>query len=274
MKRILLMCILISNQVFATDFEQLTGIQGSDYQQLHSKAVDHDYHIFIKLPDQAKSEPYTKWPVVYLLDGGNMFPMLSPYADYLLWAKDLPPVILVGISYGTDDWRQGNNRSTDFTLPAKDREHYGGAALFHRFLSAELMPLIEAKYPADPKQRVLFGHSLGGQFGLYCAMFQPQTFSGIIASNPAIHRNLESFLVNNEATDIQPKLFIMQADNDDEVYQKPRQQWLAHWQDKPHSWQQKVMTAQGHNHMSSVPTAFRQGMMWLFSKPTTEPKQP
>ena len=146
--------------------------------------------------------------------------------------------------------------------------------MFHQFLSTELMPLIEEKYPADPQHRVLFGHSLGGQFALYCAMFQPQTFAGIIASNPAIHRNLELFLVDPEPTENKPKLFIMQADNDDEVYQKPRQQWLLHWQNKPRNWQQHVITAQDHNHMSSVPTAFRQGMMWLFSKPTTEQNQP
>jgi hypothetical protein len=28
----------------------------------------------------------------------------------------------------------------------------------------------------------------------------------------------------------------------------------------------QVMTAQGHNHMSSIPAAFRQGMKWLLAK--------
>lgn len=266
--------LMIYQAVGAADLDQLTALQNTDYKLLHSNVLNHDYHIYIKVPAEADVDKGKTWPVVYLLDGGHTFPMLSPYADYLLVAKELPPVIWVAISYGTDDWRLGNKRSTDFTLPAKDREHYGGAEDFHRFLSKELFPWVEGKYPADPKQRVLFGHSMGGQFALYCAMFQPQTFAGIIASNPAIHRNVEAFLVEQTPTKIQPKLFIMQAENDDEIYQQSRQQWLAHWKDQPRNWQQHVITAWGHNHMSSVPTAFRQGMLWLFSKPTTEQNKP
>ncbi len=260
--KIAVVLLLISVQLCAADLDQLTALKGSTYHLMHSEVVDHDYHIYVHVPRQA-AEQAKKLPVVYLLDGGNTFPMLAPYARYLSWPGDIPPVIMVGISYGTDDWRQGNKRSTDYTLPAKDRDDYGGAKKFHQFLSTELIPMIERNYPADPQQRLLFGHSLGGQFALYCAMFQPQTFSGLIASNPAIHRNTALFLVTPEATDEQPRLFIMQADQDDEAYRLPRQKWLAYWQDKPHHWQQQVMTIKGHNHMSSVPAAFRQGMKWL-----------
>mgnify|MGYP001827115150 CR=1 FL=1 len=245
----------------AASTEHLTALQGTDYHLVHSKVVDHDYHVFVKVPETEKSE---KLPVVYLLDGGNLFPMLTPYARYLNIFDEVPPVIMVGISYGTSDWRQGNMRSRDYTLPAKRREHYGGAEKFHQFLTQELIPMIEKKYPADPKQRILLGHSIGGQFALYCAMFQPQTFTGLIASNPAIHRNTDLFLKPLELSSHHPKLFIMQADKDDDQFKKPRQQWLDYWRDKPHHWQQQVMTAKDHNHMSSVPVAFRRGLMWLF----------
>jgi predicted alpha/beta superfamily hydrolase len=196
--------------------------------------------------------------------------MLASYHKYLNWPGDTPEMILVGISYGTDDWRQGNRRSTDYTLPAEGRDHYGGAALFHRFLTEELMPWVERTYPADPNQRLLFGHSLGGQFALYCALFKPDTFAGIIASNPAIHNNTAAFMLPPPATESQPKLVVVQADGDDTRYQQARQQWLDYWQQHPHHWLQQVITVPGHNHMSSVPAAFRQGMMWLYPpKPTT-----
>jgi len=35
-------------------------------------------------------------------------------------AEEIPEAILVGISYGTDDWQQGNLRSTDFTAPSAE----------------------------------------------------------------------------------------------------------------------------------------------------------
>ncbi|TDR23730.1 alpha/beta hydrolase [Marinicella litoralis] len=270
MKLIVMVLLLLCGASQAAGLQHLTGLQGSEYHKIHSKTVDHDYHIYVHVPQQVT--PDKKWPVVYLLDGGNTFPMFVPYAKYMTFLNEIPPVILVGISYGSSDWQQGNRRSTDFTLPAADREHYGGAEQFHRFLSAELMPLIEQKYPVDPKQSMLFGHSLGGQFALYTTQFQPQTFSAVIASNPAIHRNLDLFLAQGLPSKHQPKLFIMQADNDDVRFQKPRKKWLDYWQQKPHHWQLKVMTAAGHNHMSSITAAFRQGMVWLLAE-TKQPKQ-
>lgn len=246
--------------VEAEKIEHLTALQGSTYHLLHSEFVDHDYHIFVQVPE---TEVYEKLPVVYLLDGGNLFPMLTPYAKYLNIPDELPPMILVGISYGTQDWRKGNMRSRDYTLPAKERDHYGGAENFHQFLQQELIPLIEKTYPANPDKRFLMGHSIGGQFALYTTMYQPGTFSGLIASNPAIHHNTEAFLKPVPPATAMTQLFIMQADNDDEQFKKPRKQWLDHWQKQPRHWQQKVMTISGHNHMSSVPAAFRYGMKWL-----------
>ena len=255
----------------AEKIDHLTALQGTEYHLLHSEIIDHNYHVFVKVPE---IEGVEKLPVIYVLDGGNLFPMLTPYARYLSVVDELPPVIMVGISYGTDDWRKGNMRSRDFTLPAEGRDHYGGAEKFHQFLVKELIPLIEKKYPADPKHRILMGHSIGGQFVLYNAMFQPQIFTGLIASNPAIHRNTELFMQPFDTNTNKPKLFILQADQDDDQFKKPRQQWLDYWQDKPHHWQQEVMTIQGHNHMSSVPAAFRQGLKWLLQEPNTTEQKP
>ncbi|MGJ8662585.1 MAG: alpha/beta hydrolase [Marinicella sp.] len=263
----LLLLIVLPGFCLAANTDNMTSLSGSSYQMMHSKEVGHDYHIYIKTPEMTAENKSQKFPTIYLLDGGNTYPMFVPYAKYLSWTDNTPPVIMVGISYGTDDYKKGNKRSTDFTLPAVGRDHYGGAEKFHQFLINELFPMIEKEYPSDPNQRILFGHSLGGQFGLYSAMFQPQTFSGIIASNPAIHRNTDSFLIDIEPSEHQPKLFIMQADNDNEQYKAPRKKWLDYWHNKPHHWQKQVMTAQGHNHMSSLPVAFRQGMLWLFPKP-------
>ena len=249
--------------IHSQPLEHLNGLNISHYQLLSWTTLEHDYHIYVRVPPGTKTSE--KLPTVYLLDGGNTYPMLVPYAKYLGFFDELPPMILVGIAYGTDDWRQGNRRSTDFTLPAEGQDHYGGAESFHRFLTQELLPWVEKNHPSDPQQRILFGHSLGGQFAIYSTMFQPETFAGLIASNPAIHRNTERFTGTVESTQAQPRLFIMQADGDGDNYQQSRDAWFHHWADQPHHWQLQVKTAVGHTHMSSVPNAFRQGMMWLLS---------
>jgi predicted alpha/beta superfamily hydrolase len=267
-KHFLLVILFIQASVTASQpIHHLSGLNDSHYQLLHSAILDHDYHIYVRVPPGTKSED--KLPTVYLLDGGNTFPMLAPYAKYLELLEETPPIMLVGIAYGTDDWRQGNRRNTDYTLPAAEPDYYGGAAPFHRFLTEELMPWVETNHPSDPNNRILFGQSLGGQFALYCAMFQPDTFAGLIASNPAIHRNTDAFTTaisgDFQATEASPRLFIMQADGDEARFQQARDVWLNHWQGKDHHWQTQVMTAIGHNHMSSVPAAYRQGMLWLLN---------
>jgi predicted alpha/beta superfamily hydrolase len=257
--------LLVCGWAQAADMDHLTSLRDVDYLALKSITNQHQYHVFIKAPDTGQATPAGGYPVVILLDGGNLFPMLAAYHQYLELSEELPPVILVGLSYGTHDWRAGNKRSTDYTLPAKDRAHYGGAELFRNMLMSELMPLIETRYPVNQQRKILMGHSIGGQFALYEAMFQPADFFGLIASNPAIHRNTGAFLKSPKATAEQPRLFIMQADGDDETFRLPRQQWLDHWQDQPHHWSMKVETLPGHNHMSSVPAAYRQGMLWLLN---------
>lgn len=244
------------------NLDHLTGFSDTSYQAFSDEQTGHNYHVYVRVPLNTKE----KLPTVYLLDGGNTFPMLTPYAKYMTFTEELPPIITVGISYGTDDWKKGNKRSTDFTLPAKDRADYGGAEKFHRFLSTELIPWVEQQFPSNPKQRILFGHSIGGQFVIYNAMFQPATFYGLIASNPAIHNNADAFMVDVDINQKPTKLFVFQADGDDDRYKLPRQQWLNYWQNKPHHWLQKTTTKEGHNHMSSVPDAFRYGLKWLLTK--------
>lgn len=270
---VLLVMLCLAHWSVAEPLSHLQGMQNITYHAMKSAHTDSTYHIYVSSPSVSKD---TQLPVVYLLDGGNTFPMLASYAKYMMFSEEIPPLILVGISYGTDEFKQGNFRSRDFTLASAERSYYGGAPQFHRFLTTELMPWVAQQHAIDDDKKILFGHSIAGQFVLYNAMFQPQTFSGLIASNPAIHRNVEAFIAPLPTTQAKPKLVLMQAEQDDEQFQTPRTQWLDHWHNKPHHWQLKIMQANGHNHMSSVPSAFRQGLLWLFNQPQTsnEIKQP
>ncbi len=223
----------ISNQSTACDvdaFSHMQAIAGTRNHDLHSEKTGYDYHILVRLPDSYDESKSQRYPVIYLLDGGATFPMLAAYYNYLRFEEVVPDLIVVGISYGTYDWRQGNHRSTDFTAPTDQREHWGGATAFQAALDQEILPLIEETYRADVEKRMIFGQSLGGQFVLYTALTRPDLFWGHIASNPALNRNLDFYLEPHpKAGSTRSRLFVARGSEDEAVYRRPGQAWMKHW---------------------------------------------
>jgi len=264
----LLFCLLASPVLGSNiDPSLLQGLGDVRYHEYESTGLDRTFHVFVRLPEEYDFSEGTL-PTVYLLDGGITFPLLSAYYRYLRLGEEVPISILVGIAYGTDDWQQGNKRSTDYTAPSDEREFWGGAGRFQQMLADELLPFIESTYRSDPARRVLFGQSLGGQFVLYTAQTRPDLFWGHIASNPALHRNLDFFLATRpeNATLDRSKLFVAEATGDAEEFLEPRARWIEHWSvvDTP-PWELEIRRLDGHSHFSAVPAAFRQGMFWLFA---------
>ncbi|MEJ2534588.1 MAG: alpha/beta hydrolase-fold protein, partial [Gammaproteobacteria bacterium] len=191
---------------------------------------------------------------------------------YLHLGKELPSLILVGISYGATRFRDGNMRSTDFTAPADDRDFWGGAGEFQAVLREELIPLVESRYRADPERRVLFGQSLGGQFVLYTALTEPELFHGRIASNPALHRNLDFFLEwrgSRPAPEGASRLFVASGALDAPRFREPALAWRDHWATRERPWTLEFRTLEGQTHFSAAAEAFTQGMKWLLAPPVS-----
>lgn len=91
-----------------------------------------------------------RYPVIYATDGDAAYPPEGRFANFQrIMERRGTQAILVGIG-GTA------RRGTDYALP--------GARDYHAFLVQELIPLIESRYRADPKRRILSGLSLGGSF--------------------------------------------------------------------------------------------------------------
>jgi len=191
----------------------MSGLGEAHYHRLESEILGRGFHLFVRLPESYGDRPEFRFPVAVLLDGGTTFPLLAAYYRYLSLAGEVPDMVLVGLGYGAERREDGNMRGTDFTAESAEREHYGGAPRFLEVLRRELLPLIEDRYRVDPRRRILFGQSLGGQFVIYSASAAPDLFWGHIASNPALHRNLELFLRRPAATDSAPvaKLFVASA---------------------------------------------------------------
>jgi predicted alpha/beta superfamily hydrolase len=245
-------------------FDHIQTLRNVEHHTVHSDVVDRDYYVSVRLPNDY-DENEASYPTIYVLDGGALFPLFAGYLNYLNFAEEVPPIILVGISYGADNFADGNFRGTDYTAPSPEREHYGGAANFLTFLKEDVLPLIEKNYRSDSDRRVVFGHSLGGQFVLFAAQTDPGAFWGYVASNPALHRNLDFFLTTTPTQPSKSKLFVASAEFDDARFREPAVAWMQHWnQQEELPWSLKTMDLDDHVHMSSPPDAFRQGMRWLF----------
>lgn len=268
LKSVLHLLILAAAPAAAVDSQFMQAIGDAHYHHVESKNVGRDYHVFVKLPDAYDESADVSYPTVYVLDGGALFPLFAAYYRYLNFGQEVPDMIIVGISYGTDLPEDGNFRSTDYSAPSEERDYWGGAGNYQLFLGNELLPLIEKNYRSDPGRRIVFGQSMGGQFVLYSALTQPDLFWGHIASNPALHRNLPFYLERFiYAPETGPsKLFVSSGTLDEPRYRVPAQKWIRHWNamaEKP--WQLKTVDLEGQSHMSAAPEAFRQGMHWLFS---------
>lgn len=251
------------------DPQLLQSLGDVKYHELKPKSLGRPLHIFVDLPEKYH-ESDASYPTIYLLDGGNTFPLMAAHHHYLRFGDEAPAAILVGISYGADTFKEGNYRQTDFTAPWSERSFWGGAAVFQSVLEEELLPLIETAYRSDPSRRVLFGHSLGGQFVLFNALTRPELFYGHIASNPAINRNLPFFLEwHGPEAPGRPlsRVFVASSEFDDPGIRKATLDWVAHWQAvKPSPWTLEFRTLPGQSHLSSTPEAFRLGLDWLFFK--------
>jgi tetratricopeptide (TPR) repeat protein len=97
----------------------------------------------------------------------------------------------------------------------------GGAPRFRAFLSKELIPEIDRTYRTQDF-RVLFGHSAGGQFALYCLTSDPTLFQAYFALSPSLDwddelpvRSLESYFSSTQTSTQTLKTFVYVGRGDD-----------------------------------------------------------
>ncbi|MGS2719174.1 alpha/beta hydrolase [Paraglaciecola aestuariivivens] len=267
-----LVLLLVLNTAAAKEpavaWDKLYGLGQVEYFTLSKTKADDTkqlYHMFVRVPVQHANSPKS-YPTLYLLDGGTNFPLFSAYYQYLAFAQDVPEMIIVGISYGSQVVSHGNNRSTDFTAPSELKPSWGGAKAFDEFFTDQIMPAVQSRYAVDQSKQVLFGQSLGGQFALYTSMYGSAPFYAVIASNPAIHRNLDFFKQPLAPRTQRPLAYISSAEFDAPIFRQPTLDWQSYWQDKAPEWPRQFVHLAKHNHLSANPEVFRDGLIWVFKQ--------
>jgi predicted alpha/beta superfamily hydrolase len=247
--------------------DHLPALKGS-YFQLASEATARNYHIYVRLPEGYDPKASRRYPVVYVLDGDSLFPLLAPTHLFLTYDEQLPEAVIVGISYGGFE-RSINKRHIDFSAPAQDAAPgEDGAPRFLSFLRNELLPAVESRYSTDPSRRVLLGQSRGGYFVLWSALEAPDLFWGRIASNPSFAPGRARFFADaSPHTRRDLKVVLASGSRETELRRRNAAEWAQAWQERTGApWQVKLLVIQGGTHAASVGDAYRQAMLWLFSQ--------
>jgi predicted alpha/beta superfamily hydrolase len=237
--------------------DHLAALKG-DYFPITSAETGRSYHIYLRYPQDYAADPGRLYPIVYLLDGDSLFPMLAASHLFLHIDDELPEAIVVGIAYGGFD-PSVNRRNIDYD-PAN------GAAAFHRFFRNELLPRVERDSRADPARRILFGQSLGGAFALYSAFTDPDLFWARIASNPSLASGRDLFNgppPTAQRSDL--RLFVASGSRDRPHLREQALSWFAAWQGRTGlPWDLRTVTIDDGTHAADAPRVYRAALRWLF----------
>jgi len=144
-------------------------------------------HLIVWLPPGYDDNPETRYPVLYMHDGQNVF---DPATSFLGtdWGVDetitrlmsenlIQPVIVVGI-YNSPD------RSDDYGTGEK------GVA-YQKFVVEVVKPLIDSTYRTKPgrEDTAVMGSSMGGLISFLLAWNHPQVFQQAACLSPAFFSN-------------------------------------------------------------------------------------
>jgi len=152
-------------------------------------------HTPLTKPAAIGSPPPQGYPVLHILDGDAFFPAALSMAQSLLinpMTRSRAACLIVSIGYPNGEVRDLTRRALDYTPPLPetateaDRRQYGQADRFAAFLDHELAPALTAKYPVNPKEQALFGHSFGALFGLYSLFTAPDRFKHNLLASPSV----------------------------------------------------------------------------------------
>lgn len=148
--------------------------------------------VFVYLPPGYSENAAKKYPVVYMLDGQNLFSLrkgsldkwrVNEVLDSLITNKVLAPVVVVGIF-------NGSRRTAEYipyTTMQGGKLFYGEGTSFANWIVTGVVPFIEHKYHVADKreERAVFGNSLGGELSLWMMLHQSKYFSMGATISPA-----------------------------------------------------------------------------------------
>ncbi|NIJ42991.1 hypothetical protein FHS78_003299 [Parvibaculum indicum] len=168
----------------------------------HGKTGGRDIRLLVWVPPG--DAPKNGYPVLYALDGGQLFGMFSDFAQSAaararMTGRD--PALIVAITYPEGEF-SFDRRIRDLTPPS-DRDGYvmparpnglpwpelGGADAWLDMIENDIKPFVAAHFPVDETRETLWGHSFGGMTVLHAAFARPGAFDAYVAVSPSLWFN-------------------------------------------------------------------------------------
>jgi len=172
--------------------------------ELRSRIFGNRRLLRVWLPPDYDGWGETRYPVLYLNDGQNLFDPVTAFAGVhwqvgesavrLIAEQKVPPLIIVGID-------NTKNRACEYIpYPSRDpRVLNAMGKCYPDFLQREVMPLIEEHYPVlkGPENTGLGGSSLGGLITLYTQLAAPGVFGRLLIESPSLSVANQRILVES-----------------------------------------------------------------------------
>lgn len=233
------------------------------------------YELYIELPEGYSENKDKRYPVLYYTDAIWHIEILSASMEYIM-----NDVILVGISWQKDNSEDlvkergaHISRNRDYSVTASSNaEHqakyqFGQASHHLDFIRNDVIRYVEDNYRTDPNNRTYFGYSLGGVFGAYVLLSQPDTFKNYILGSPALKGDIPylSELASNAALKSQSlnaNVFISYGTLEEELggYAEQLITMLKARNDKSLSLKHAVIEG---SHQTAFPLTGIQSVTWL-----------
>lgn len=252
---------------------------------LASKATGQEYELFVSLPQSYSAKDTVKYPVLYVLDGNFMFPVMNSFQKLLSEIREIREVIVVGIGYHTTSILGSTKYRTPDYTPTKDTAFEnmllkdinqevktGGADKFRLALKTEIFPFIENKFKT--KGRGIAGHSFGALFGTYVLLQEPELFDKYLLSSTSLFWD-DGVLLKKEQSfyqagnrSINAQVFITVGELEGFMDMIPAMKKLTASL-RAHNYQDLVVEERvlpNENHASAFLTSFNQGIRVLYKK--------
>jgi len=161
--------------------------------ELNSGIFGNTRLVRVWLPPDYDGWGATRYPVLYLNDGQNLFDPATAFAGVhwqvgetatrLIAEQKIRPLIIVGID-------NTKNRAQEY-IPYKSKDPRvlnAKGKCYPDFLQREVMPLIEERYPVlkGAENTGLGGSSLGGLITLYTQLAAPGVFGRLLIESPSL----------------------------------------------------------------------------------------
>jgi predicted alpha/beta superfamily hydrolase len=153
---------------------------------IYSEKLKEDRIISISLPASYGKDKNKVYPLLILLDGDYLFEPFSGAIKYGNYWDDLPELIVVGINQNSPFDRYSETDVDDVNgLPIKR------GAQFFDFITMELLPALEKKYPIAPF-KIIAGHDLTARFMHLFLYKDNPLFDAYISMSPELSKDMET----------------------------------------------------------------------------------